>query len=34
MSVINKGIHQGVTDYKSAVNDARLAVGDLMAVAR
>jgi energy-coupling factor transporter ATP-binding protein EcfA2 len=29
LSVVNKGIHQGVADYKAAVNDARLAVGDL-----
>jgi ABC-type hemin transport system ATPase subunit len=29
LSVVNKGIHQGVSDYKAAVNDARLAVGDL-----
>lgn len=29
LSVVNKGIHQGVSDYKGAVNDARLAVGDL-----
>lgn len=27
--VVNKGVHQGVLDYKAAVNDARLAVGDL-----
>jgi ABC-type thiamine transport system ATPase subunit len=29
LSVVNKGVHQGVSDYKGAVNDARLAVGDL-----
>ncbi|TDK99185.1 recombinase RecF [Mycobacterium paragordonae] len=29
LTVVNKGIHQGVSDYKGAVNDARLAVGDL-----
>lgn len=29
LTVANKGIHQGVTEYKAAVNDARLAVGDL-----
>ena len=29
LTVVNKGIHQGVSDYKSAVNDARLAIGDL-----
>jgi ABC-type branched-subunit amino acid transport system ATPase component len=29
LTVVNKGVHQGVTDYKGAVNDARLAVGDL-----
>lgn len=29
LTVVNKGIHQGVSDYKAAVNDARLAVGDL-----
>ncbi|MEB3982518.1 AAA family ATPase [Mycobacterium sp. 663a-19] len=28
--VVNKGVHQGVSDYKGAVNDARLAVGDLI----
>ncbi|OBK22390.1 ATP-binding protein [Mycobacterium asiaticum] len=28
--VVNKGVHQGVSDYKGAVNDARLAVGDLV----
>lgn len=27
--VVNKGVHQGVSDYRNAVNDARLAVGDL-----
>jgi energy-coupling factor transporter ATP-binding protein EcfA2 len=31
--VVNKGVHQGVSDYKGAVNDARLAVGDLTRVA-
>lgn len=30
LSVVNKGVHQGVSDYKGAVNDARLAVGDLI----
>lgn len=29
LTVVNRGIHQGVSDYKAAVNDARLAVGDL-----
>lgn len=29
LTVVNKGVHQGVSDYKAAVNDARLAVGDL-----
>jgi hypothetical protein len=29
LSVVNKGVHKGVSDYKDAVNDARLAVGDL-----
>ncbi len=29
LAVVNKGIHQGVSDYKAAVNDARRAVGDL-----
>ncbi|MGA8254168.1 MAG: hypothetical protein WB989_27040 [Mycobacterium sp.] len=29
LTVVNKGIHQGVSDYKVAVNDARLAVSDL-----
>lgn len=29
MTVVNKGTHQGVSNYKDAVNDARLAVGDL-----
>ena len=29
LSVVNKGVHQGVSDYKAAVNDARLAVDDL-----
>ncbi|KZS74438.1 recombinase RecF [Mycobacterium kansasii] len=29
LSVVNKGVHQGVSDYKGAVNDARLAVDDL-----
>ena len=29
LTVVNKGIHQGVSDYKAAVNDARLAVSDL-----
>lgn len=29
LSVVNKGVHQGVSDYKVAVNDARLAIGDL-----
>jgi energy-coupling factor transporter ATP-binding protein EcfA2 len=29
LSVVNKGVHQGVSDYRGAVNDARLAVGDL-----
>jgi ABC-type lipoprotein export system ATPase subunit len=29
LTVVNKGVHQGVSDYKGAVNDARLAVGDL-----
>ena len=29
ITVVNKGIHQGVSDYKAAVNDARLAVSDL-----
>lgn len=29
LSVVNKGVHQGVSDYRAAVNDARLAVGDL-----
>lgn len=33
LSVVNKGVHQGVSDYKGAVNDARLAVGDLARVA-
>ncbi len=30
LSVVNKGVHQGVSDYKGAVNDARLVVGDLV----
>jgi ABC-type lipoprotein export system ATPase subunit len=30
LSVVNKGVHQGVSNYKDAVNDARLAVGDLI----
>jgi hypothetical protein len=34
MSVVNKGIHQGVFDYKAAVNAARLAVADLARVAK
>lgn len=29
LSVANKGTHQGVADYKGAVNDARLAIKDL-----
>jgi DNA repair exonuclease SbcCD ATPase subunit len=29
LTVVNKGVHQGVSDYKEAVNDARLAIGDL-----
>ncbi|WP_232002987.1 hypothetical protein [Mycobacterium sp. 1245801.1] len=33
LSVANRGVHQGVLDYKGAVNDARLAVGDLVRVA-
>jgi ABC-type hemin transport system ATPase subunit len=33
LTVVNKGIHQGVSDYKGAVNDARRAVGDLAKVA-
>lgn len=28
--VVNKAVHQGVSDYKGAVSDARLAVGDLV----
>lgn len=31
LTVVNKGVHQGVSDYKAAVNDARRAVGDLAA---
>lgn len=31
LTVVNKGVHQGVSDYKGAVNDARLAIGDLAA---
>ena len=27
--VVNKGVHQGVDDYRAVVNDTRLAVGDL-----
>ena len=34
LTVVNKGLHTGVSDYRSAVNDARLAVGDLSALAR
>jgi energy-coupling factor transporter ATP-binding protein EcfA2 len=34
MSVVNKGVHQGVFNYKGAVNDARRAIADLAAVAR
>lgn len=30
LSVVNTGAHEGVSDYKGAVNDARLAVGDLV----
>ncbi|WP_407687368.1 AAA family ATPase [Mycobacterium sp. HUMS_1102779] len=30
LSVVNKGVHAGVWDYKGAVNDARLVVGDLV----
>ena len=33
-TVVNKGLHTGVSDYRSAVNDARLAVSDLSALAR
>lgn len=29
LAVVNKGVHQGISDYKAAVKDARLAVGDL-----
>lgn len=32
LAVVTKGIHQGVYDYKSAVNAARLATGDLSAL--
>ena len=34
MSVVNKGIHQGVFDFKAAVSAARLAVADLARVAK
>jgi ABC-type hemin transport system ATPase subunit len=34
MGVVNKGIHQGVFDFKAAVNAARLAVADLARVAK
>jgi len=34
LTVVNKGLHTGVTDYRSAVNDARLAVDDLSSLAR
>lgn len=34
LTVVNKGLHTGVSDYRSAVNDARLAVADLSALAR
>ncbi|MES3664439.1 MULTISPECIES: AAA family ATPase [Mycobacterium] len=33
LSVVNRGVHQGVSDYRGAVKDARLAVGDLARVA-
>lgn len=33
LTVATKGLHTGVTDYKFAVNDARLAVGDLSSLA-
>ena len=34
LTVVNKGIHQGVFDFKAAVNAARLAVADLARVAK
>lgn len=34
MSVINKGVHQGVFNFKAAVNDARRTVAELAAVAK
>jgi DNA repair exonuclease SbcCD ATPase subunit len=34
LAVVSKGLHTGVTDYRSVVNDARLAVNDLSALAR
>jgi DNA repair exonuclease SbcCD ATPase subunit len=34
MAVVNKGIHQGVFNFKGAVNDARRTVADLASVAR
>ena len=34
MTVVNKGIHQGVSDFKAAVNATRLAVADLTRVAK
>ena len=33
MGVATKGIHDGVDDYRSTVNDARLAIGDLARMA-
>jgi ABC-type hemin transport system ATPase subunit len=34
MSVVNKGVHQGVFNFKAAVNDARRTVAELAAVAK